>query len=171
MKKTSKIQRAIERLEAKDTLDLTLVRKQHEEGARAVMALINNADVPDFISDRVIDIITKAGMKTNCETPDEFKPGKEQIKQLADLFAVAGGFIRLEPAPDSIEAFAFHFSEVLRIARTADFISTDLSDALHDASNDFITNELLNNSKCGAHRAEFISFALAAYAAREKGDE
>ena len=97
--KTSKLQREIERAEARVTLDLTLAARQREAGARAVLALINNADVPDFISDHVIDAITKAGMKAGCETPDAFRMGREQIKQLARLFAW------LPPDFDSEETF------------------------------------------------------------------
>jgi hypothetical protein len=97
------------------------------------------------------------------------RPPRQQIKLLVNLFEAAGlrvpNNLALYPAPGSIEAFAHHLSEVLRIARTADFIATDLSDALHEAANDFIPNNLLNDTDT----PEFIKFALERSALREKG--
>ncbi len=57
---------------------------------------------------------------------------------------------------DSIGAFAYHLSEVMRLARTADYIPADFYNQFGEACNDYLTNELLRDSET----PEFIKFAL-----------
>jgi hypothetical protein len=74
MTKTGKTQRAIGRKEARGTLDLTLAATQHEQGARAVLAFIGNADAPGFLQDTIFDAIVKAGVKVGVEVPNYTEP-------------------------------------------------------------------------------------------------
>jgi hypothetical protein len=71
-----------------------------------------------------------------------------------------------ERAPDSIEAFALHLSEVLRIGRSAEFVTSrlynDIGNAWNDAINDVPRLDKLNESP------DYIALALKT-AARQRG--
>ncbi len=67
--------------------------------------------------------------------------------------------------PDSIEAFAYHLSEVLRLAGSIDVVSEEFYRTLADAANDHITSELLRD----CDTPEFLTFALGRMALRGKG--
>jgi hypothetical protein len=66
---------------------------------------------------------------------------------------------------DSIEAFAYHLSEVLRLAGSIDVVSEEFYRTLADAANDHITSELLRD----CDTPEFLTFALGRMALRGKG--
>jgi hypothetical protein len=62
------------------------------------------------------------------------------------------------------KAFAHHLAEALRLARDPAIAPADLYNALGEAVNDHLTNELSNDSDS----AEFIGFALERIAARRE---
>jgi hypothetical protein len=63
-----------------------------------------------------------------------------------------------------VEQLAFHLSEALRLARDPAIAPADLYNALGEAVNDHLTNQLSNDSDS----AEFIGFALERIAARRE---
>jgi hypothetical protein len=170
MKTTSKIQRQIERAEAKGTIDLTLAAEQHEAGARAFLDFLHNADVPAFLQDVLLDAVVKASMIVGVEAPNYDEPRREQIKALADLFRRSLGNVRTNldlcpaPDPDSIEAFASHLSEVLRLARDGEIVNPDFYNHIRDPFTSFVTDEALQDTD----EPEFITFALKCRALREQ---
>ncbi len=62
------------------------------------------------------------------------------------------------------KAFAHHLAEALRLARDPAIAPVDLYNALAEAVNDHLTNQLANDSDS----AEFIGFALERIAARRQ---
>jgi hypothetical protein len=109
-----------------------------------------------------MDALLAAARVNGQVLPNFDEPKTQQIKTLADLLAVTGGNFTPKPDPDSIEAFALHLSEVLRLARTSDFVPADFYNAIGEACNDHLTNELLRDSET----PEFIKFALERIAPR-----
>jgi hypothetical protein len=63
------------------------------------------------------------------------------------------------------KAFAHHLAEALRLARNPAIAPADLSNALGEAVNDHLTNQLSIDSES----AEFIGFVLERIAARREG--
>jgi hypothetical protein len=69
---------------------------------------------------------------------------------------------------DELDAFAHHFAEVLRIARTSEAFSVHFSNALGDAWNDF--NNEMPSLTGFYHSEEYIRLALTT-AMRQRKDE
>jgi len=71
---------------------------------------------------------------------------------------------KVTPEANEIKTLAHHLAEVLRLARNPAIAPAAFYNALGEAVNDHLTNELSNDSDS----AEFIGFALERIAARRE---
>jgi hypothetical protein len=153
-------------VEVFDVLDLAAEQRKCERLARRTLDFINSSDLPGYLRDAVIDALTRAGMKTGFNTPDGYaEAGRGEIKVLAGLMAVTSGAFSLTRTP--AEAFAFHLSEALALAKYhPDLIPVDAFNELGEAANTLVSDCLDFDS------AEVFALALAGHARKvERTDE
>jgi hypothetical protein len=143
-------------------LDTTPFQERDERAAAAILALLGNPDVPEFITQAVADALTLAesiiGVNYATRETGEFMP--DALTNL--VTSLRGRDIKREApdAKDETEAFAHHMSEALRIARTSDFITVRFYNLLAR-----MWSECVNEFKCYqdsslTESAEFIRLAL-----------
>ncbi len=127
--------------------DLAAEQKRCEQQADALMAYFK-ASCPDFITDALVDAISRAGKKVDFPTPTylpEESP-RERRKLLADLFSQT----RMLRRPNDRERIALAIEEILNNDLTPERLHRDVGNFYCDISN-----------KLNVDTAERISEALA----------
>jgi hypothetical protein len=111
--------------------DIAEVRMECERKAQATLDF-TGTDVPDFISDAVIDAIAAAGARTGFPTPNYDEPAAEQRRMLADLFAGTDGNFSLRKS--GREALAEHIAAIMANPETPTALYNALADELASMS-------------------------------------
>jgi len=153
-------------------LDTTPFQERDERGAAAILALIDNPDVPEFIRQAVRDALTLAeniiGINYASRETGKFTP--DAMTNLVtslhghDIKGEVSGAKKTEA-----EAFAHHMGEALRIARTSEFFTARFYNHLAEAWSDNINEFKCYQDSSLTESAEFIRLALKMEAERKEG--